>query len=249
MLLEATFLPADLANAEDLALDHPMPRRAPPPPARRHPAYGQDTRRWPAALASAAIVAGLFSVLAWMNVTPPTAHAPHIVALTLRIDPPRSTPHPKPQQQHTPPATSASPAPAPTPAPPPVAAILAPTAVPAPAPVAAPAPAPAPAAIAAPAPAAPTDAGDLSTHMLSFTPPTYPLDARRAHDQGTVVLALLLAADGTVARIDIAKSSGHPRLDQAALAAVRQWRWKPTLRDGQPTQVRGTVRIPFVLKP
>ena len=44
------------------------------------------------------------------------------------------------------------------------------------------------------------------------------------------------------------RSSGHARLDNAALKAVRNWRWKPTLRDGIATKVRGNRRNPVHLR-
>ncbi|MGA1798610.1 energy transducer TonB [Sphingomonas sp. 4RDLI-65] len=91
-------------------------------------------------------------------------------------------------------------------------------------------------------------AGDLSSKMISATPPTYPVESRRLREQGTVVLAVLLSIEGRVERISIARTSGHPRLDRAASGAVRHWRWSPTVRDGQPVLVQGNVVIPFVLR-
>ncbi|WP_252217111.1 energy transducer TonB, partial [Clostridium sp. CMCC3677] len=76
----------------------------------------------------------------------------------------------------------------------------------------------------------PTEGGDLSSKMISAKPPSYPLESRRLHEEGTVVLAVLLSAEGQVAGISIAQSSGSDRLDQAALAAVRKWRWAPVFR-------------------
>ncbi|BBD98544.1 energy transducer TonB [Sphingobium amiense] len=114
--------------------------------------------------------------------------------------------------------------------------------------VAPPSPAPAAAPAAAPAPPAIVQASDLGTQMLSGKPPRYPIESRRRREQGTVALALVLSLDGSVESISIAQSSGFPRLDDAARDAVKGWRWKPTLRGGQPVRVRGTVEIPFVLK-
>ena len=48
--------------------------------------------------------------------------------------------------------------------------------------------------------------------------------------------------------LSIAQSSGFARLDNAARDAVRGWRWKPVMRDGQPVRVKGVVEIPFVLR-
>ncbi len=93
-----------------------------------------------------------------------------------------------------------------------------------------------------------TEAGDLSSKMLSATPPSYPLESRRLREQGTVTLAVLLSIDGRVERLSIAKSSGFARLDRAASGAVRHWRWSPMVRNGQPVLVQGNVVIPFVLR-
>ncbi len=111
---------------------------------------------------------------------------------------------------------------------------------------------PAPAVSAAPpAPPAPpsvVQASDLGSRMVSGKPPSYPLDSRRNHEMGTVVLSLTLGYDGHVESISVSKSSGFARLDDAALSSVRKWRWEPVLRGGQPVMVRGLVEIPFVLR-
>ncbi|WP_235522878.1 energy transducer TonB [Novosphingobium sp. Leaf2] len=121
---------------------------------------------------------------------------------------------------------------------------------PAPAPVVTPAkPTQAPAALAPAAQAAATtmEAGDLSSKVLFAKPPVYPIDARRAHEQGTVKLLVVVGSDGCVKDIQLAASSGSQRLDRAALQAVRRWRWSPTISGGAATMVRGYVTIPFVL--
>lgn len=74
------------------------------------------------------------------------------------------------------------------------------------------------------------------------------MESRRKREQGTVVLSLTLSVDGGVSVISVAQSSGFDRLDDAALRAVRKWRWAPTVRNGQPVMVRGQVEIPFVLQ-
>lgn len=84
--------------------------------------------------------------------------------------------------------------------------------------------------------------------MIAATPPRYPQESRRKREQGTVLLLVLLAADGRVADVSISQSSGFDRLDKAALAAVRHWRWSPTRRGGAAVMVRGLVEIPFILQ-
>ncbi|WP_242124380.1 energy transducer TonB [Sphingobium sp. Sx8-8] len=120
-----------------------------------------------------------------------------------------------------------------------------------------PAPAPVLAAPVAPASATPVAAvagpsnivqgGDIGTQMVAGKPPRYPVESRRRHEQGTVVLTLTLGLDGAVESLAVTQSSGFSRLDQAARDAVRGWRWRPMIRDGQPVRVRGVVEIPFVL--
>ncbi len=89
---------------------------------------------------------------------------------------------------------------------------------------------------------------NLSTRLLSAEPPRYPTEARRRRETGTVVLMVLVDAEGRVEAISIAESSGVDRLDKAALNAVRRWQWSPMVIDGRPSQVRGLVRVPFELK-
>jgi TonB family protein len=57
--------------------------------------------------------------------------------------------------------------------------------------------------------------------------PEYPAQAHRQHLTGSGVFAIHIRSDGTVARVDALKSIGHPILDQAAIAAFRQWRFRP----------------------
>ncbi len=114
-------------------------------------------------------------------------------------------------------------------------------------PVVEPAP-PRPAPPAPPAARGPENLGELSAKMIAARPPRYPMDSRRAHEEGTVVLSVLLSTDGRVTDINVTRSSGFARLDRAALDAVRDWRWSPLMRDGAPVMVRGVVTIPFILQ-
>ncbi|WP_306519965.1 energy transducer TonB [Rheinheimera sp.] len=63
--------------------------------------------------------------------------------------------------------------------------------------------------------------------------PRYPQLSRKKKEQGTVLLKLLVKADGTVGNISVLKSSGFSRLDQAALQAVKHWRFVPAKQQGQ----------------
>jgi len=165
--------------------------------------------------------------------------------VNLMPPPPPSVKAPPPPPQSRivtpPPLVKVPPAPVPTVATTPT---IVPPAPPAP-PLAVPAP-PAPPAISVGSSI--VQGGDLGTQMIAGKPPRYPVESRRKREQGTVLLALTLGLDGAVESFSIAQSSGFARLDNAARDAVRGWRWKPVMRDGQPVRVKGVVEIPFVLR-
>jgi len=73
--------------------------------------------------------------------------------------------------------------------------------------------------------------------------PVYPDGARRQGRQGRAILHVEVRSDGTAGAVSIDRSSGDSRLDEAALAAVRRWRFRPALRNGAP--VASNVRIPI----
>ena len=82
---------------------------------------------------------------------------------------------------------------------------------------------------------------------LENPPPAYPPAARRAREQGRVLLRVLVAADGRALTVDLAKSSGSALLDQAALDAVRRWRFVPARRGDVAVQAHVQVPIVFSL--
>jgi len=73
--------------------------------------------------------------------------------------------------------------------------------------------------------------------------PEYPVAARRFGFQGTVVLRVLIGLEGSPTEIRVEKSSGHNVLDEAALAAVKQWQFEPA-REGD-LRVAGWVDVPI----
>ncbi|MBA8889937.1 protein TonB [Dokdonella fugitiva] len=75
----------------------------------------------------------------------------------------------------------------------------------------------------------------------------YPATALRSRQQGEVLLSVLVDPSGNVQRIEIARSSGHADLDNAAREAVQRAHFKPVLRDGQAIAAWGTVPIEFRL--
>ena len=75
--------------------------------------------------------------------------------------------------------------------------------------------------------------------------PVYPILARQAHIQGKVVLDADISKNGGVETLKVI--SGHPLLVQAALDAVKQWRYKPYLLNGEPVAVNTQIIVGFTL--
>jgi len=78
-------------------------------------------------------------------------------------------------------------------------------------------------------------------------PPVYPDAALQARLSGVSMLAFLVGSDGTVREARLLKSSGHAILDQAAEAALRLCRFRPTLKDGQPVAAWQPVQYAWAL--
>jgi protein TonB len=75
--------------------------------------------------------------------------------------------------------------------------------------------------------------------------PSYPPLARQARIQGTVILHAVIGKDGSIENLTLV--SGHPMLAPAAIEAVKQWRYKPYLLNGEPVEVDTEVQVNFTL--
>ena len=75
--------------------------------------------------------------------------------------------------------------------------------------------------------------------------PTYPPLARAARVQGEVVLSAVIDTNGQIQNLQLV--SGHPMLVPSAITAVKQWRYKPYLLNGQPVEVETTITVIFTL--
>jgi protein TonB len=118
---------------------------------------------------------------------------------------------------------------------------------PRPAPVARPPARPAP--VPAAAPAAPAPTASLSPPQYrDCPPPPYPRLARRRGLEGTVLLTVLVAADGAVQEITVQRSSGHAVLDRQAVETVGSWRFHPARRGRQAVAHRVEVPVRFQLR-
>jgi protein TonB len=218
-----------------------------PPPSRSR--YGEDRQlNWPAIIVTTALHAAAFAaaLLVGFQVVAKKEAPPRLTVVNLTPPPPppsAATPPPARPDivapipplliAHNPPPMATTPDPAPT-QPSPVSSVVGSPAVSVPV-------------VAAPSPPSVVQDSALGAKMVSGAPPRYPMESRRHHEQGTVVLSVTLGIDGKVSSIAVSQSSGFSRLDDAALSAVRKWRWTPITRDGKPVMVRGMVEIPFVL--
>ncbi|MFZ0308277.1 MAG: TonB family protein [Candidatus Sulfotelmatobacter sp.] len=75
--------------------------------------------------------------------------------------------------------------------------------------------------------------------------PTYPPLARQARISGQVVLRAVIAKDGSIENLTLV--SGHPMLAPAAIEAVKQWKYRPYLLNGEPVEVDTEVLVNFTL--
>jgi len=88
-------------------------------------------------------------------------------------------------------------------------------------------------------------AGVTSGLLIRKIPPTYPPLARQARIQGTVILQAQISKTGDIENLQLI--SGHPMLAPAAIEAVKQWKYKPYLLNGEPVEVETQVQVNFTL--
>ncbi len=75
--------------------------------------------------------------------------------------------------------------------------------------------------------------------------PTYPPLARQARIQGAVILQAVISKQGTIENLKVV--SGHPMLTSSAIEAVKQWKYKPYVLNGEPVEVETQVTVNFTL--
>lgn len=83
---------------------------------------------------------------------------------------------------------------------------------------------------------------DRQAALLRRPNPAYPMQALRAHEQGTVLVLAQVDVNGRVSDARIARHSGSKTLDRAATAEVRRWKFEPALHDGRP--IVASVEVP-----
>ncbi|VVM06942.1 hypothetical protein MAMC_01354 [Methylacidimicrobium cyclopophantes] len=146
----------------------------------------------------------------------------------------------------------APPEPTPPPPPPPPEEMALPTPEAKPAPPA-PVVKPRPVVRKAPGPTGPPSVASRGVQMavpdyLRNPPPAYPASARAAGHQGRVILRVHVSAEGKPESVDLLHSSGYSELDQAALEAVRRWRFRPARMGPIAVPINADVPVNFVLK-
>lgn len=124
---------------------------------------------------------------------------------------------------------------------------------PLPEPVAEVLPPPAPVAVEAPKSASSTPSPPppppRPADYLANPKPSYPSLSRRLGEEGTVRLNILVNPDGSVAQLELAKSSGYPRLDRSAIDTVQSsWKFEPARQGGMPVAAWVIVPIQFTLR-
>ncbi|MGA9883774.1 MAG: TonB family protein [Candidatus Acidiferrales bacterium] len=83
----------------------------------------------------------------------------------------------------------------------------------------------------------------MAARVTNIVPPVYPKGLQDAHVSGTVILLAVIGKDGSVA--ELAPLSGPQQLYRAAMDAVKQWRYQPTVVEGVPVEVSTTISINF----
>ena len=87
----------------------------------------------------------------------------------------------------------------------------------------------------------------MTPPKAKYTPePDFSEEARKAKYQGTVLLAIVVTANGVASDLKVVKSLGLG-LDEKAMEAVRQWKFKPGYKDGKPVAVAATIEVNFRL--
>ena len=87
--------------------------------------------------------------------------------------------------------------------------------------------------------------GVMAASLIYKVQPLYPAIARAMHLSGTVRLRAIIGADGSVRQMEVI--GGNTLLVQSAVAAVREWRYRPTMLNGEPVEVETFVTVNFIL--
>ena len=201
--------------------------------------------------------AGLLGLLLLAPDAPEPVTPPQTLTVSLikpKAEEPQPRPKPEPRLQPPKPVVKPLPPPPvlvaerPVPTPQQVIEASRPVVDPEPAPDVSPPPEPVVAEAPAPLPSPPPTPPRPADYLNNPKPP-YPALSKRLGEEGTVRLNILVNPDGSVARLELTKSSGHPRLDSSAMATVQSsWKFEPARLGGRPVAAWVTVPIQFTLR-
>ena len=88
--------------------------------------------------------------------------------------------------------------------------------------------------------------GVMEARLVHRVEPEYPMIAKEIHLSGTVELRAIIGTDGTIQNLQVV--SGNALLVNAAVSAVKQWRYQPTLLSGQPVEVETLITVQFSMR-
>ncbi|HVH71796.1 MAG TPA: TonB family protein, partial [Candidatus Dormibacteraeota bacterium] len=88
-----------------------------------------------------------------------------------------------------------------------------------------------------------------SAKLITKVQPIYPQSAKGAGAQGTVLLHAVVGMDGRLLSLQVLNSQVNPDLARAAVEAVSQWRYQPTLLNGEPVEIDTVITVKFTLLP
>jgi protein TonB len=88
---------------------------------------------------------------------------------------------------------------------------------------------------------------DREVEPIARVQPEYPVAASRVQEEGTVLVRVEVDANGRAGDVSVARRSGSRDLDRAALDAVRQWRFRPAMRNGKAVASVAEVPVEFTL--
>lgn len=87
-----------------------------------------------------------------------------------------------------------------------------------------------------------------ATKLISSVKPVYPEILQQQGIEGTILLQAIIAKDGGLSALTVRNALANPELAKAAVDAVKQWRYEPTLLNGEPVEVATTIAVHFKLK-
>jgi protein TonB len=88
---------------------------------------------------------------------------------------------------------------------------------------------------------------DVNPVPVKTPPPDYPLNLKREGTSGLVAVAVVIDETGVVTSCSVSKSS-NPDFDEAALAAVKKWKFKPAQKEGVAVKMKVTIPIRFAIE-